>query len=222
MSGYGDKSKVNVADADVIASLSPGIYTEGHLVDIRKHQAGKDDDKKEVLIFGFADKNGERHDHTEWDQSGDSVKETNQLSRIGSFLRQVNENFEFEFEKLNSWDDVRTQAIEAIKGIDLSSIPLDFKIVGNVYSPKKPKAIIPNYKGAVVASSKKVKLAFSAQEIEDNITYKAILSGERKFDDLPPLPQDDTPLDPNNGGIGGEDNLGSAFLGGEAEAGVVF
>lgn len=196
--GYGDKSKINIEDSVSIPSLPPAIYTNGRILEVRKDQAGKEgEEKKEVLVFIFSDKDGNLHQHTEWDQSEDQTKATNQLSRIGSYVRQVVENYQFP-DTLDSWDDVRDEVVKQMA--NCKDVEVDFKVVANVYNPQKARPQLPNYKGAVVASSKKTKLSFSTSELSDLATYQKILAGT--FSSNLPLSQEDSLL-PGESLLGG-------------------
>lgn len=169
---YGNTEKVNIEDSSVIYSLEPGIYTNGKIVEVKKDQVGKDDEKKPVLSFMFETSDGKKHQHTEWEQTEDD-KMNNQVARVGSYIRQIFP--EYVFPGVASWEALRDHVVEILK--DPSKVAVDFKVVANVYNPSKPKTQLPNYKGAVVASSKNIPLKFSATELSDNAVYKKILAG---------------------------------------------
>lgn len=173
---YGKPSSVNIEDSSVIYSLDPGIYLEGSIVSIKKDDIGREGEEKPVIAFVFQSADGKKHDHVEWMQDDDD-KIKNQLARIGSYMRQLNPEYAISEEGFESWDGYRDH-IAAQMTPERSKVKVDFKIVANVYNPTKPKTQLPNYKGAVVASSKKTPLKFSASELANNAQYKKILSGE--------------------------------------------
>lgn len=170
---YGNKEKVNIEDSSVIYSLEPDVYLNGKIVEVKKDEVGKDgEDKKPVLVFMFENSQGGKHQHTEWEQTDDD-KINNQIARVGSYIRQVHPDYEFPGVK--SWDELRSHVVEKMNGS--ASAPVDFKVVANVYNPSKPRTQLPNYKGAVAASSKNVPLKFSSSELADIAVYKKILAG---------------------------------------------
>lgn len=171
---YGE-SNANIDDANVIYTLEPGIYEKGFITKVYKDEVGSDDsDKKPVLVFLFRSNDGKKHQRTEWEQT-DSTKVNNQLARIGSYARQIKPDFQLK--EFTSWDDVRDYFVEQLNNEKCSKTPVDFKIVANVYNASKPKSDLPNYKGAVVASSKGIILKMSSSELSDLKVYNQIKSG---------------------------------------------
>lgn len=170
---YGNKSNVNVEE-NVIYSLEPGIYEGGRIAEVKKELAGKEDgDKKPVLVFMFESADGKKHQHTEWEQE-DETKINNQLGRVGSYIRQINP--EYQFPGVDSWEGFRDHVISEM--LNSKNVKVDFKVVANVYNAAKPRTQLPNYKGAVVASSKGATPKFSPSELADISVYKKILAGE--------------------------------------------
>jgi hypothetical protein len=179
--GYGSKENVNINDAPVIYTLEPGEYHGGFITEAKKDEIT--DDKKPVVVIMFETADGQKHQHTEWDAEGDEKKATNQLSRVGSYIKQMDP--EYVQPDFNSFEEFRTHVVDKINELAKKKVPVDFKIIANMYTPNKPKLQLPNYRGAVVASSKKAAPKMSASEISDLAAYNKYKSAPAGAASLP-------------------------------------